>query len=145
MRKHGWRTPEWKLIVALEPDFHFKPEVELYNLIEDPGETKNLASREKQVVEMLRARMLAWIARREKETANPNPMYTNLDWHGIAGHGPFQSSEEAYESMHIGSAERARQLQAGEKRAKKTKKAKKAKKSRRTKKARKAKKAPGAA
>ncbi len=25
MRKHGWRTPEWKLIVALEPDFHFKP------------------------------------------------------------------------------------------------------------------------
>src|SRR5688572_15876489 len=33
MRKHGWRTPEWKLIVALEPDFHFKPEVELYDLI----------------------------------------------------------------------------------------------------------------
>ena len=29
MRKHGWRTPEWKLIRALEPDFHFKPEVEL--------------------------------------------------------------------------------------------------------------------
>ena len=29
MRKHGWRTPQWKLIVALEPDFHFKPEVEL--------------------------------------------------------------------------------------------------------------------
>src|SRR5690606_14340672 len=24
MRKHGWRTPHWKLIVALEPDFHFK-------------------------------------------------------------------------------------------------------------------------
>ena len=38
MRKHGWRTPEWKLIVALEPDFHFKPTVELYNLIEDPDE-----------------------------------------------------------------------------------------------------------
>ncbi|GAA3326150.1 hypothetical protein GCM10020331_060870 [Ectobacillus funiculus] len=38
MRKHGWRTPEWKLIQALEPDFHFKPEIELYNLIEDPNE-----------------------------------------------------------------------------------------------------------
>ena len=25
MRKHGWRTPEWKLIHALEPDFHCKP------------------------------------------------------------------------------------------------------------------------
>ena len=37
MRKHGWRTPEWKLIIALEPDFHFKPEVELYNLISGPG------------------------------------------------------------------------------------------------------------
>ena len=39
MRKHGWRTPEWKLIEALEPDFHFKPPVELYNLAEDPGRT----------------------------------------------------------------------------------------------------------
>lgn len=37
MRKHGWRTPEWKLIQALEPDFHFKPEIELYNLVTDPG------------------------------------------------------------------------------------------------------------
>ncbi|MCA1595613.1 MAG: sulfatase-like hydrolase/transferase, partial [Chloroflexi bacterium] len=42
MRKHGWRTPEWKLIVALEPDFHFKPEVELYNLITDPLENRNV-------------------------------------------------------------------------------------------------------
>ena len=24
MRKHGWRTPEWKLIIALEPDFPFQ-------------------------------------------------------------------------------------------------------------------------
>ena len=45
MRKHGWRTPEWKLIHALEPDFHFKPEVELYNLIADPQENQNLAER----------------------------------------------------------------------------------------------------
>ncbi len=45
MRKHGWRTPEWKLIHALEPDFHFGPEVELYNLIEDPEERTNLAAR----------------------------------------------------------------------------------------------------
>ncbi len=57
MRKHGWRTPEWKLIIALEPDFHFKPEVELYNLIEDPGETDNLAGEQPQIVELLNARM----------------------------------------------------------------------------------------
>ena len=43
MRKHGWRTPQWKLIIALEPDFHFKPKVELYNLVEDPHEDHNLA------------------------------------------------------------------------------------------------------
>ena len=30
MRKRGWRTPEWKLIEAMEPDFHGKPPVELY-------------------------------------------------------------------------------------------------------------------
>ena len=51
MRKHGWRTPEWKLIVALEPNFHFKPEVELYNLIQDPGETTNLADQGPEMVD----------------------------------------------------------------------------------------------
>jgi len=131
MRKHGWRTPEWKLMVALEPDFHFKPEVELYNLVQDPGEFVNLASKEPTVVEMLRGRMEAWIAKREKETGNTNPMYTNLNWHGGAGghDGPFTSSEQAYNTMHIGSADQARRLQAGEKKAKKAQ-VKKAKKTR---------------
>ncbi|MCL2097109.1 MAG: sulfatase-like hydrolase/transferase, partial [Oscillospiraceae bacterium] len=50
MRKHGWRTPEWKLIIALEPDFHYKPEVELYNLINDPLENNNIADKEPEVV-----------------------------------------------------------------------------------------------
>ncbi|HIC18669.1 TPA: sulfatase, partial [Candidatus Poribacteria bacterium] len=53
MRKHGWRTPEWKLIRALEPDFHFKPEIELYNLIHDPDENDNLAETHPDVVELL--------------------------------------------------------------------------------------------
>jgi hypothetical protein len=38
-------------------------------------------------------------------------METNLDWHG-KGTGPFKSSQEAYESLHIGDVEAARKLQA---------------------------------
>ena len=112
MRKHGWRTPEWKLIQALEPDFHFKPEVELYNLIADPEENKNLAAKEPKVVEFLRARMNDWIAKREKETGRPNPMFTNTMWHGNESiGGPFKSSQQAYDTMHIGDVGAAVKLQ----------------------------------
>jgi len=114
MRKHGWRTPEWKLIVALEPDFHFKPEVELYNLVDDPDENNNLAQAKPQIVKELQAKMEAHIARREKETGRTNPMYTNLDWHGREDMGPFKSSQQAYETLHIGTPEAAEALQAKE-------------------------------
>ena len=110
MRKHGWRTPEWKLIRALEPDFHFKPEIELYNLIKDPEELNNLADSEPQIVNLLLGRMDAYIAKRERETGRINPMYTNLHWHGLE-RGPFRSSQEAYDSMYIGSIHTAQQLQ----------------------------------
>ncbi len=110
MRKHGWRTPHWKLIHALEPDFHFKPEVELYDLVSDPGELVNVAAQEPAVVALLEARMQAWIARREKETGRTNPMGRNLNWHG-KGCGPFKTSQQAYDSMHIGSPGAAQALQ----------------------------------
>ncbi|MCL4506767.1 MAG: sulfatase-like hydrolase/transferase [Chloroflexi bacterium] len=113
MRKHGWRTPQWKLIHALEPDFHFKPEVELYDLIADPGESRNLAEEQPDVVKMLEERMLAHIERRTKATGRPNPMYTNLNWHGHGG-GPFKTSQQAYDTMYIGSPKQARALQAKE-------------------------------
>ncbi|MDQ1913661.1 sulfatase [Paenibacillus sp. GD4] len=113
MRKHGWRTPEWKLIVALEPDLHFKPEVELYNLIRDPLELNNVAAEEPELVQLLTARMESHIAARERATGRTNPMYTNLNWHG-KGCGPFTSSQQAYDSMQIRSASSARKLQAKE-------------------------------
>lgn len=112
MRKHGWRTHEWKLIHALEPDFHFKPEVELYNLITDPEENNNLAEKEPGVVAMLEERMHAHIAKREKQTGRKNPIYTNLNWHGKGVQ--FKSSQEAYDSLHIGSPKAAEALQAKE-------------------------------
>jgi len=101
MRKHGWRTPEWKLIVALEPDFHFKPPVELYNLVADPEENTNLVDVYPDVVEYLKGRMKAWVARRERESGLPNPIHHQGDWHGHAGIGAFKSSQQAYDTLHV--------------------------------------------
>ena len=112
MRKHGWRTPEWKLIVALEPDFHFKPPVELYNLIQDPDENNNLVDEHPDIVNVLETRMKNWILQREQETGLTNPIMTQGDWHGKKGIGPFKTSEQAYNTMHIGDAGAAARLQA---------------------------------
>ncbi len=112
MRKHGWRTPEWKLIVALEPDFHFKPPIELFNLVQDPNENVNVADNNPDVVAMLKSRMEAWIVRRERETGLLNPIDHQGDWHGHAGLGAFTSSLQAYDTLHIGDPGQAAKLQA---------------------------------
>ena len=112
MRKHGWRTPQWKLMVALEPDFHFKPPVELYNLVEDPDENNNLAEELPEVVNLLKRRMNTWIRKRVRETGKRNPMLTQGDWHGHEGVGAFKSSQQAYDTMHIGDPNQAASLQA---------------------------------
>ena len=113
MRKHGWRTPEWKLIAALEPDFHFKPPVELYRLTDDPGELRNLADELPEVTAFLHARMEGWIERRTHATGLPAPILHQRDWHGSAGTGPFTSSQQAYDTLHIGDPGAAQRLQAG--------------------------------
>ena len=112
MRKHGWRTPQWKLMVALEPDFHFKPPVELYNMVEDPDENHNLADELPEVVNLLKRRMNGWIRKRVRETGKRNPMLTQGDWHGHEGVGAFKSSQQAYDTMHIGDPNQAASLQA---------------------------------
>lgn len=112
MRKHGWRTPEWKLIVALEPDFHFKPPVELYNLLHDPDELDNLAESEPAVVKYLTERMHDWIAKRERETGLKNPIMNQPGWHGTEGIDYFKSSQQAYDTLHIGTPGAAQKLQA---------------------------------
>lgn len=117
MRKHGWRTPEWKLIVALEPDFHFKPEIELYNLIQDPDELDNVAGKNPDIVKVLKERMESHIAAREKQTGRPNPIHNQPNWHGNQSVDYFTSSQEAYDTLHIGDADHAKRLQ--EKEAKK--------------------------
>lgn len=110
-RKHGWRTPEWKFFIALEPDFHFKPAVELYNLIKDPQELHNVADENPEVVKMLEDRMDKHIKSRTAQTGRENPILNNLNWHGM-GCGPFKTSQQAYDTLHIGDPEAAKKLQA---------------------------------
>ncbi len=112
MRKHGWRTPEWKLIMALEPDFHFKPPIELYHLPTDPLENTNIAEANPEIVAFYRARMESWIARRERETGLPNPIYNQPHWHSNAEIDYFTSSQQAYDTLHIGNPGAAQRLQA---------------------------------
>ena len=111
MRKHGWRTPKWKYIKALEPDFHFKPEVELYDLENDPLEYTNIAELRQDIVMMLDKKMNDFIQGREKEVGRTNPMHNNPNWHGLNIGRGFLSSEEAYNSLHIGSPGAAAKLQ----------------------------------
>ena len=111
MRKHGWRTPHWKYIEALEPDFHFKPQRELYDLVSDPLELSNLAEERADVAALLSARMHGFIADRESAMGIQNPILNQGDWHGIKGVGPFKTSRQAYDMLHIGSADQAKRLQ----------------------------------
>jgi len=80
MRKRGLRTPEWKLIVAREPDFHDCPPVELYHLPDDPAEQRNLAEARPEVVAELRGQLFAWVERRCAETGLPDP----IEEYGVA-------------------------------------------------------------
>jgi hypothetical protein len=111
-RKHGWHTPQYKLIRALEPDFHYKPAVELYDLIKDPQELDNIAKKEPGIVKALSDRMDDWIKKREKETGRTSPIVNEIHWHGFEDKGSFQSSDEAYNTMHIGDTQAAQKLQA---------------------------------
>ncbi len=112
MRKHGWRTASHKYIHALEPDFHFKPEIELYDLVADPEENHNIAPENPELCAWMEAQLQAWIRKRQDETGLPNPIQNQEGWHGQEGVGYFASSQQAYDTLYIGSASAGAKLQA---------------------------------
>jgi arylsulfatase A-like enzyme len=92
MRKRAWRTPEWKLIRALEEDIYGNPRTELYDLKADPGERHNLAESRPEVARALGEEMDGWVRQRLAATGLPDPIEAQADalriWQPrfIAGH-----------------------------------------------------------
>ena len=75
MKKRGWQTRKWKLIVETggTPAIYKTPDLELYDLEEDPDEVYNLAEEADDVVARLKADMEAFLQRRLAETGLPDP------------------------------------------------------------------------
>ena len=82
-----------------------------YNLVEDPEENSNVAEENPDIVALLKARMDAWIAKREAETGLTNPIHNQGDWHGTEDIGSFKTSQHAYDTLHIGDPTQAAKLQ----------------------------------
>lgn len=64
------RSGDWKLVVQYEDD-----SAELYNLANDPGETKDLAASEPQRTRELRERLAEWLKQVGAQRNEPNPNF----------------------------------------------------------------------
>ncbi len=75
MKKRGWQTRKWKLIVETggTPAIYNTPDIELYDLEEDPDEIYNLAEEADDVVAQLKNDMDAFLKQRLAETGLPDP------------------------------------------------------------------------
>lgn len=75
MKKRGWQTRKWKLIVETggTPAVYNTPDIELYDLDEDPDEVYNLAEEADDIVAQLRNEMDAFLKQRLAETGLPDP------------------------------------------------------------------------
>ena len=72
--KWALRTHTHKLILARAPDAYGTPSRELYDLVDDPGETHNLADEDPERVQAMEQELEAWIAQelaRSGRTVDP--------------------------------------------------------------------------
>ncbi len=70
------REGHWKLIEPYETG-----EIELYNVVADPGETDNLADKQPEMAKNMQARLHAWLEESGSRRAEPNADYVaEEDW-----------------------------------------------------------------
>jgi arylsulfatase A-like enzyme len=62
--KWSLRTDRYKYILAREPDFYGNPARELYDLVADPKEERNVAGDRPAVAAAMEAELEGWIAER---------------------------------------------------------------------------------
>ncbi len=62
--KWSMRTETHKLIISREPDFYGNPDVELYDLKQDPGEEHNIAEEQAGLAQSMQQKLEDWIADR---------------------------------------------------------------------------------
>jgi len=74
--KRALRAGRWKIIKTLDKSFWDTPEIELYDLEEDPRETKNLAQDEKDLVDKLELRMYRWLKKNLGKRIDPLELIT---------------------------------------------------------------------
>ncbi|MEI6125741.1 MAG: sulfatase [Pseudomonadota bacterium] len=62
--KWSMRTKEHKIIVSREQDFYGNPLVEMYDLLNDPGEVNNIAPEQPELARKMQDKLESWIAER---------------------------------------------------------------------------------
>lgn len=96
------REGDWKLIEHYEDG-----RVELFHLVQDPGETNNLAAREPGRVNALRARLAAWRDAMGVQRNTPNPDFDPTQYRRLY----VDLDVSRYNPLTAGAGERARILE----------------------------------